>query len=140
MVRAHEDGDAAVSTGANACGGVIARDVYLVKARVSRNRMGACRRRRAGILVNGIRALVDDAEYRTRRGQIVWEESEKEAWTIQSVNSRDYEESLLRQTAEADRWKCFRHLSRTTRFVKLQARSNLYELLVCFPETKFSCD
>ena len=69
MVRAHEDGDAAVSTGANACGGVIARDVYLVKDRVSRNRMGACRRRRAGILANGIRSLVNDAEYRSRRGQ-----------------------------------------------------------------------
>jgi hypothetical protein len=69
MVRAHEDGDAAVSTGANACGSIIARDVYLVKARVSRNRMGACRCRRAGILVNGIRLLVNDAEYRTRRGQ-----------------------------------------------------------------------
>ena len=69
MVRAHEDGDAAVSTGANACGSVIARDVYLVKDRVSRNRMGACRCRRAGILVNGIRPLVNDAEYRTGVGK-----------------------------------------------------------------------
>ena len=67
MVRAHEDGDAAVSTVANAGGSFIARDVYLVKDRVNRNRMGACRRRRAGILANSIRSLVNDAEYRTAR-------------------------------------------------------------------------
>ena len=69
MVRAHEDRDAAVSTGANARGSIIARDVDLVKDRVSRNRMGACRRCRTGILANGIRSLVDDAEYRTGRRQ-----------------------------------------------------------------------
>jgi len=69
MVRAYEDGDAAVSTVANAGGSFIARDIHLITYRVSRNRMGACRRCRAGILANGIRSLVDDAEYRTGRGQ-----------------------------------------------------------------------
>jgi|SRR4026207_1341069 len=70
-VRGHEDGDAA-GCAVLAAKGVVAsidRDVYLVTHRVNRNRMGACHRRRGGILANGVRSLVNDAEYWTRRGQ-----------------------------------------------------------------------
>ena len=70
MIRCYEYGDAAVSAGANACGHLIARDVYLVKDRISRNRMGACGRRRGIVVNNGIPMLVIDAEDRTGLGYI----------------------------------------------------------------------
>src|SRR5215510_7339965 len=48
---------------------VIDRNVHLVLDRVSRNRMGARFRRRAGVLDIGIPTPINDAEYRTGCGQ-----------------------------------------------------------------------
>src|SRR5690348_2717295 len=67
IARGREDGDAAGCC-FTAKSGItsIDRNVHLVFNRVSRNRMGACDRRYAGVLVIGnVRRLVDDAEYRT---------------------------------------------------------------------------
>ena len=68
-VRGHEDGDAAgcAVLAAKGVSASIDRNVYLVADRVNRNGMGACHRGRVGILANGIRSLVNDAEYWSNR-------------------------------------------------------------------------
>src|SRR5215472_10085466 len=70
IIRGCENGDAAGRCFAAKClAPRIDWNVHLVFDRVSRNRMGARFRRRAGVLDIGISTLVHDAEYRTRRGQ-----------------------------------------------------------------------